>query len=55
LTGGHLVDKWIGVPPLTLDVPPLAHAQDEWAGVLNVPATFASRNQSAAPALALST
>jgi lipopolysaccharide transport system ATP-binding protein len=55
LTGGHLVDKWIGVPPLTLDVPPLAHAQDEWAGVLNVPATFASRNQHAAPALALST
>jgi lipopolysaccharide transport system ATP-binding protein len=55
LTGGHLVDKWIGVPPLTLDVPPLAHAQDEWAGVLNVPATFASRSQSAAPALALST
>jgi len=37
--------------PLT----PLAHPQDEWAGVLNVPATFASRSPNAAPALALST
>lgn len=40
LTGGVLVEKWYGVPRLTLDVPPLAHAQDAWAGVLNVPATF---------------
>jgi hypothetical protein len=54
LTGGLIVDKWFGNPPLTLDVPPLAHAQDEWAGVLNVPATFAARNERTAPALALS-
>jgi hypothetical protein len=40
LTGGTLVENWTGVPPLTLDVPPLAHSQDAWAGVLNVPATF---------------
>lgn len=40
LTGGTLVENWTGFPPLTLDVPPLAHSQDAWAGVLNVPATF---------------
>lgn len=40
LTGGTLVENWTGMPPLTLDVPPLAHAQDAWAGVLNVAATL---------------
>jgi lipopolysaccharide transport system ATP-binding protein len=38
LTGGRLVEKWIAVPALTLDVAPLSHPQDEWAGVLNVSA-----------------
>ena len=55
LTGGTVVDSWFGVPLLTLDVAPLAHAQDEWAGVLNVPATFAVRGvDTRAPAAAMS-
>jgi lipopolysaccharide transport system ATP-binding protein len=41
LTGGKLVEKWLAIPHLTVDVAPVAHPQDEWAGVLNVPATFA--------------
>jgi lipopolysaccharide transport system ATP-binding protein len=53
LTGGMLVEKWLGVPPLTLDVPPLAHAQDAWAGVLNVPATFAASGVATVETLAL--
>jgi len=54
LTGGILVENWTANPPLTLDVQPLAHAQDAWAGVLNVPATFAARAEATEPALALS-
>ncbi len=42
LTGGKLVEKWTAVPGLMIDTPPVAHPQDEWAGVLNVPATFES-------------
>ncbi len=41
LTGGALVEKWIAVPALVVDAAPVAHPQDEWAGILNVPATFA--------------
>jgi homopolymeric O-antigen transport system ATP-binding protein len=40
LTGGTLVEKWMATPPLTLDVQPLTHPQDAWAGILNVPATL---------------
>jgi homopolymeric O-antigen transport system ATP-binding protein len=40
LTGGRLVEKWTAVPPLTVDVVPVGHPQDEWAGVLNVAATL---------------
>jgi lipopolysaccharide transport system ATP-binding protein len=40
LTGGRLIEKWAASPALTLDVPPLAHPQDEWSGLLNVPAAF---------------
>jgi len=51
LTGGKLVEKWTAVPGLMIDTPPVAHPQDEWAGILNVPATFAcSRGQATAPA-----
>jgi lipopolysaccharide transport system ATP-binding protein len=51
LTGGKLLEKWTAVPGLTIDTPPVAHPQDEWAGVLNVPATFAcSRGQTTAVA-----
>jgi len=38
LTGGELVEQWYAVPPLIVDAPPLAHAQDHWAGILNIPA-----------------
>jgi hypothetical protein len=41
LTGGKLLEKWVAIPYLTVDVPPVAHPQDQWAGVLNVPATLA--------------
>jgi hypothetical protein len=40
LTGGRLIESWVGVPHLALIVPPLSHPQDEWAGILNVPATL---------------
>ena len=48
LTGGTPVEKWSGAPPLTLDVAPRTHPQDEWAGLLNVPATFAHQAASGA-------
>jgi len=40
LTGGRLIEKWIAVPELGLDVRPLGHTQDAWAGLLNLPATL---------------
>ncbi|MEO8481905.1 MAG: polysaccharide ABC transporter ATP-binding protein [Acidobacteriota bacterium] len=40
LTGGKLIEKWTGVPELGLDVRPVGHTQDAWAGVLNLPATL---------------
>jgi lipopolysaccharide transport system ATP-binding protein len=43
ITGGRLVEKWLAMPPLTVDVPPVAHPQDVWAGLLNVPATLETR------------
>ena len=42
LTGGKLVEKWTAVPALLVDAPPVAHPQDEWAGMLNIPATLSS-------------
>jgi ABC-type polysaccharide/polyol phosphate transport system ATPase subunit len=55
LTGGRLVEKWTGVPELGLDVRPLGHTQDAWAGLLNLPATLSvpatgARAESAASA-----
>jgi hypothetical protein len=38
LTGGRLVEIWQASPPLIVDSVPVAHPQDEWAGVLNIPA-----------------
>jgi len=38
LTGGELVEKWHAVPQLVVDTPPLAHPQDRWTGILNIPA-----------------
>ncbi len=37
LTGGQVVDVWYATPPLTVDTVPLAHPQDRWAGLLNIP------------------
>lgn len=38
LTGGQLLEEWYAVPPLVVDTRPLAHPQDRWAGILNIPA-----------------
>jgi lipopolysaccharide transport system ATP-binding protein len=48
LTGGRLIESWPAVPYLTLNVPPLSHPQDEYAGVLNVPATLSGGDQTEA-------
>src|ERR1700678_2628113 len=40
LTGGQLVEQWYALPPLIVDSKPVAHPQDRWAGVLNIPAVF---------------
>jgi len=45
LTGGRLVESWPAVPHLALSVPPLSHPQDEYAGILNVPATLSGDDQ----------
>jgi hypothetical protein len=45
LTGGRLIESWPAVPYLTLSVPPLAHPQDEYAGVLNIPATLTGNDE----------
>ncbi len=37
LTNGKSIERWYGVPPLIVDTAPLAHPQDRWAGVLNIP------------------
>src|SRR5262249_21753470 len=38
LTGGRLMELWQAIPPLVVGSIPQAHPQDEWAGVLNMPA-----------------
>lgn len=43
LTGGHLVEQWYALPSLVMDTPPLAHPQDRWAGLLNIPGEFQVR------------
>jgi ABC-type polysaccharide/polyol phosphate transport system ATPase subunit len=45
LTGGRIVESWSAVPHLALSVPPLSHPQDEYAGILNVPATLSGDDQ----------
>jgi lipopolysaccharide transport system ATP-binding protein len=42
LTGGKLIEKWTAVPTLLIDARPVAHPQDEWAGILNISATLSS-------------
>ncbi len=41
LTGGQLMEHWYALPPLIVDTTPLAHPQDIWAGVMNIPAEVA--------------
>jgi ABC-type polysaccharide/polyol phosphate transport system ATPase subunit len=38
LTGGRIVDRWSASPPLIVETDELSHAQDEWMGLLNLPA-----------------
>ena len=45
LTGGRLVESWSAVPHLALNVPPLSHPQDEYAGILTVPAILSGDDQ----------
>jgi len=40
LTGGRMIERWVASPELGLDVRPLGHPQDAWAGVLNLSATL---------------
>jgi len=37
LTGGRLIEQWYAMPQLVVDTRPVAHPQDRWAGVLNLP------------------
>ncbi|MGB6265461.1 MAG: ABC transporter ATP-binding protein [Candidatus Acidiferrales bacterium] len=37
LNGGRLLEQWYALPPLIVDTAPVAHPQDRWAGVLNIP------------------
>jgi ABC-type polysaccharide/polyol phosphate transport system ATPase subunit len=43
LTGGRMLEGWNAVPFLAIDTLPLAHQQDAWAGVLNIPADLKVR------------
>lgn len=38
LTGGRLLEVWNAIPFLAVDTLPLSHQQDNWAGILNIPA-----------------
>jgi ABC-type polysaccharide/polyol phosphate transport system ATPase subunit len=38
LNGGVVVEQFYAQPPLIVDTRPVAHPQDRWAGLLNIPA-----------------
>lgn len=38
LTGGQLLEHFYAQPPLIVDTRPVAHPQERWAGILNIPA-----------------
>jgi ABC-type polysaccharide/polyol phosphate transport system ATPase subunit len=38
LTGGELIEDWYATTLLLVDTKPVAHPQDQWAGMLNIPA-----------------
>jgi lipopolysaccharide transport system ATP-binding protein len=48
-TGGRLVEQWTALPELRLGGTPHGHAQDDWAGRLNVPAQIRVPAASGAP------
>jgi hypothetical protein len=48
-TGGRLVEQWTAMPELRLGGTPHGHAQDDWAGRLNVPAQIRVPAASGAP------
>jgi len=39
-TGGRMLEAWNAVPFLAIDTQPLAHKQDAWAGITNIPANL---------------
>jgi hypothetical protein len=40
--GGREEDLWNCVPAMHINTPPMAHPQDEWAGLLNMPYEFSA-------------
>jgi hypothetical protein len=52
LTGGHEIEQWYGQPPLVVDSRPLAHPQDRWAGMMNIPGQLGVRSPQLADKLA---
>ena len=40
LTGGYMLEAWNAVPFLAIDTLPLAHKQEAWAGITNIPASL---------------
>ena len=40
--GGRELDLWNCVPAMQINTPPMAHPQDQWAGLLNMPCHFAA-------------
>jgi lipopolysaccharide transport system ATP-binding protein len=45
LTGGDLLEYFYAQPPLIVDTKPVAHPQERWAGVLNIPADIRVSSQ----------
>jgi ABC-type polysaccharide/polyol phosphate transport system ATPase subunit len=45
LTGGKVLEVWNAVPVLAVDTLPLAHQQDAWTGVFNIPAEVRVRSR----------
>ncbi|GAC1671918.1 MAG: ABC transporter ATP-binding protein [Candidatus Acidiferrum sp.] len=41
--GGERIDDWECVPQMFVSTLPVTHSSDEWAGLLNIPSEFSSR------------
>ena len=46
LNGGALIEQFYAQPPLIVDTRPVAHPQDRWAGLLNIPAEVHVKSKS---------